>query len=41
MVKQGDGLAQPTPKRQTLSLRHRVYLRGAGILTRFPFGQIG
>ena len=36
-VKQGDNLAQPTPKRQVLGLRHRMYLRGTGILTGFPF----
>ena len=40
-VKQGDSRAQPTSKRQMLSLRCRVYLRGAGILTGFPFGIIG
>jgi hypothetical protein len=37
-VKQGDSLAQPISKRQMLSLRCRVYLHGAGILTGFPFG---
>jgi hypothetical protein len=41
MVKQGDNLAQPTSKRQTLSLRYRVYLRGSGILTGFPFDMVG
>ncbi len=37
-VKQSDNLAQPTQKRQGLSLRRRVYPRGTGILTGFPFG---
>ncbi len=36
-VKQGDNPAQPTSKRQVLSLRHRAYLRGTGILACFPF----
>ena len=40
-VKQGDSLAQLTQKRQMLSLRCRVYLCGAGILTCFPFGMVG
>lgn len=39
MVKQGDNPAQPTLKRQMLGLRRRVYLRGTGILTGFPFGR--
>ena len=29
----------PTPKRQERNLRCRVYLRGNGILTIFPFGE--
>ena len=34
-------LRWPIPKRQMLTLRYRVYLHGAGILTSFPFSKFG
>ena len=37
-VRQGDSLARSSPKRRERDLRCRTYLRGAGILTCFPFG---
>jgi hypothetical protein len=40
-VKQSDSSAQSTPKRQTLGLRRRMYHRGTGILTGFPFDHYG
>jgi len=39
VVSRGGCLGRPTSTRQGSGLRCRTYLRGTGILTRFPFGR--